>query len=81
MQSCELKIVNKSLNYDDNTLVEIYSKLKRDFNKKKNSFECNLRNLDKNNYLRLAVSRLEYEFVKEELNAFSGEITKRGLCR
>lgn len=79
MKNCELKIITKSLNYDDEAVVENYLRLKYDYNVKKKVFESNLCNLDKNNYLRLAVSRLEYEFTKEELNAFSGEMARRGL--
>lgn len=75
----ESVILHERVDCDDNTLVKMYNAACKELKKKKKLFDTESNCYDKNNYLSYAVTRLAYEFAKEEHSVLCDETVKRGL--
>lgn len=79
MRVKDFHIVHDNLDTDDFTLVQNFYKSRDELERRKISFENALKENDDESYLDTAVSRLYYEFAKEENQKFLNEINKRNL--
>ena len=73
-------ILHGQMDCDDSTLVKMYNTACKELKKNKKLFEKERSCYDKNNYLSYAITRLAYEFAKEQHGLLCDETTKRGLA-
>ena len=72
-------ILHERVNCDDNTLVKMYNAACKELKKQKKLLDKERNCYDKNNYLNYAVTRLAYEFAREQYSVLCDETAKRGL--
>lgn len=79
MRVQDFQIVHENLDADDFTLVQNFYKSRDELKHRKISFKNSIMENDDESYLDTAVSRLYYEFAKEEHQRLLDEIKKRNL--
>ncbi len=74
----EIKIVPERVTLDDNALVSLFKKLKKEVAVKKANYELN-KLTSEQDYLSFRVAWLAYAFAKEDCEKLDYEVKKRGL--
>lgn len=69
----------KKLDIEDKTLVDLYNSSTSELEQSKSYFENAINNFDANNYANFLVSKLYYEFAKEENQLYKYEIERRNI--
>jgi len=79
MTVTDLPVIHERINWDDQTLLTTYTRLKQDLSAKKEQLTKSELSADEHQYLGLVVAKLAYHFAKEEFDRVSHEMNIRGF--
>ncbi len=79
MRANELKIHYEDMDISDKELIERLNETKHKCKERKADYDEACKDFDENNYCSFLMSRLYYEFCKEEYNKLFNEAHKRRL--
>jgi hypothetical protein len=81
MQNMTVKdtLIYDNVTYDDGTLIGLYQDARANFKQRRQLLEAKKLNRSMNDYLSVAIARLQYQIVKEEHDLLLREMIKRGI--
>ena len=79
MKTEDLKIIHEKVSHDDDTLMKMYFAASNEFRKRKSIFDKVCKVYDENDYFSFAITKLKYQFAKDEYNLLRAETAERGL--